>query len=168
MINFCSSCAAEMLSKIVCGSEQRVCSQCERVHFLDPKVAAGCLIYDQQDRVLLVQRSITPVGLWTFPGGFVDRFEDPDVAAMREVREETGVELKMGPLVDIYRVPTSPVLLIIYLARLAPESPPAQALHECQEVGYFSAEEVPWERLAYANTPKVLKDGFRLVSEGRI
>jgi len=49
-------------------------------------------------RLLLVKRRNDPFkGLWAFPGGFVNKFEEPSDACIREVREETGIVLDKRP-----------------------------------------------------------------------
>ncbi len=58
-------------------------------------LAAGVLLFDEQDRVLLVDPTYKPG--WEFPGGVVERGEAPARAAMREVAEETGLELGAVP-----------------------------------------------------------------------
>lgn len=50
---------------------------------------ASAVVLDSQDRVLLVHHN--KLGLWLYPGGHIDPNEDPAQAALREVREETGV-----------------------------------------------------------------------------
>jgi 8-oxo-dGTP pyrophosphatase MutT (NUDIX family) len=58
-------------------------------------LAAGVLLFDDADRVLLVDPTYKPG--WEFPGGVVERGEAPARAAMREVAEETGLELAAVP-----------------------------------------------------------------------
>ncbi|MEU2184447.1 NUDIX hydrolase [Streptomyces thermolilacinus] len=58
-------------------------------------LAAGVLLFDDQDRVLLVDPTYKPG--WEFPGGVVERGEAPARAAVREVAEETGLELAAVP-----------------------------------------------------------------------
>ncbi|WP_225833378.1 NUDIX hydrolase [Streptomyces sp. NK08204] len=58
-------------------------------------VAAGVLLFDEQDRVLLVDPTYKPG--WEFPGGVVERGEAPARAGMREVAEETGIRLREVP-----------------------------------------------------------------------
>ncbi|MFJ8696603.1 NUDIX hydrolase [Streptomyces roseolilacinus] len=58
-------------------------------------LAAGVLLFDDRDRVLLVDPTYKPG--WEFPGGVVERGEAPARAAMREVAEETGLELASVP-----------------------------------------------------------------------
>jgi mutator protein MutT len=66
-----------------------------------PIVAVGVLLLDG-DRVLLVKRAKPPaVGRWTVPGGKVELGETLEEAALRELREETGLAATLGPVVEI-------------------------------------------------------------------
>ncbi|QNE18394.1 NUDIX domain-containing protein [Kribbella qitaiheensis] len=60
----------------------------------------GALVYDEQRRLLVVQRANEPGrGLWSLPGGRVEAGEDDPTALTREVAEETGLAVEIGPLV---------------------------------------------------------------------
>ena len=68
-----------------------------------PKVAVGTIIRTGDGRLVLVRRAIEPgYGLWVFPGGYVDRGEQIIEAAVREAREESGLEVRIDGLVNIY------------------------------------------------------------------
>ena len=70
-----------------------MCASCGFVFYMDPKVAVGTVIRTADDRVVLVRRAIEPgYGLWVFPGGYVDRGEQVLDAAVREAREESGLD----------------------------------------------------------------------------
>jgi 8-oxo-dGTP diphosphatase len=68
------------------------------VQYLNPAPAAGVLVRDG-GRVLLVQRRYEPFrGLWVVPSGFIEYGEDIRDTAVREVREETGLEVEIDSL----------------------------------------------------------------------
>ena len=69
--------------------------------------------------VLLIQRKFPPMaGSWAFPGGFVDQGEDPMHAAVRELKEETGLDGEDPKLVmvmgDPQRDPRKHIVSIVY------------------------------------------------------
>jgi len=67
-----------------------------------PLVAVGGLVFDADGRVLLVERAKPPgKGLWTVPGGRLERGETLAQAVAREIREETGLVAEVGPLVCV-------------------------------------------------------------------
>ncbi|NMO92557.1 NUDIX domain-containing protein [Actinomycetospora sp. TBRC 11914] len=60
-------------------------------------LAAGAVVRDAAGRLLLVQRGHDPeAGRWTLPGGRVEAGESPAEAVVREVAEETGLEVVVG------------------------------------------------------------------------
>ncbi|MEV5162828.1 NUDIX hydrolase [Streptomyces sp. NPDC053728] len=63
------------------------------------RVAAGVLFFDPQGRVLLVDPVYKP--LWEIPGGAVERDESPRAGAVREVKEELGLEWNPGRLLGV-------------------------------------------------------------------
>src|SRR5438552_13789207 len=66
-----------------------------------PIVGVGAVVLDG-DRVLLVKRAHEPLkGEWSLPGGAVEVGETLEAAVAREVREETCLEVEVGPLVEV-------------------------------------------------------------------
>ena len=66
-----------------------------------PIVGDGAVVLDG-DRVLLVKRGNEPLkGEWSLPGGAVEIGETLETALVREIREETGLDVDVGPMVDV-------------------------------------------------------------------
>jgi ADP-ribose pyrophosphatase YjhB (NUDIX family) len=61
--------------------------------------AVGAVIVDDSGRILLIQRGHEPsAGLWTVPGGRLEPGESDEAALRREIREETGLDVVVGPV----------------------------------------------------------------------
>ncbi|MBI4574879.1 MAG: NUDIX domain-containing protein [Planctomycetes bacterium] len=132
------------------------CTACGRKCWQDPKVAACCIV-EREGRLLLLRRGIEPsIGLWTLPGGYVDRGETVHGAAARETLEETGLAVQPGALVGVYSYPGVPVAVVVYAARS--EAGEARALDETLEVRWVAPDELPWGELAFPSTGHALED----------
>jgi len=80
---------------------RRVCPACGFIHFEDPKVAVAAFV-ENRGRVLLVRRAYNPQrGKWALPAGYVDYGEDPAAAVIREVKEETGLDVAVAGLLSV-------------------------------------------------------------------
>jgi ADP-ribose pyrophosphatase YjhB (NUDIX family) len=157
--NFCPRCAGSLeLRLLKRGDPQRhVCTQCGQVIYQDPKVAVGTIITTDDSRIVLVRRAIEPgYGKWVFPGGYVDRGEEVEAAAIREAKEEAGLDVRLDHLINIYSYAGRPLVVIVFAAtamggELCPDE-------ECLEVRLFSAPEIPWDELAFQSTGEGLRD----------
>lgn len=90
--NYCAICGGELIQADDGQSIRPHCPSCKRFYYSNPAPAACCFLTDSEGRLLLVQRAIEPrKGLWTLPGGFVELGETTEEAALRELREETGL-----------------------------------------------------------------------------
>jgi len=155
---FCPSCAGALEPRLLKNGdpERLVCSACGFVFYLDPKVAVGTIIRAADDRLVLVRRAIEPgYGLWVFPGGYVDRGEEITSAAVREAREEAGLEVRLDGLVNIYSYPGRPLIIVVYAATAL--SGELCTDDECLEAGLFTPEEIPWDSLAFQSTHDALQ-----------
>ncbi len=98
---FCPHCTTALEDAQVGGSIRKRCPQCRFVHFRNPGVGAAVVVWDAQDRLLLIKRAegATKPGLWAIPAGYVDYGEDVRQAAARELEEETGLVATIGDVV---------------------------------------------------------------------
>ena len=95
---FCPVCGDRLVERLVEleSKIRKVCSSCDFIYYQNPTPAAGVVIMDG-DELLLVKRKYEPrAGLWTLPAGFVEAGEDASVCAVRETKEETNIP---GPII---------------------------------------------------------------------
>lgn len=137
--------------------ERLVCVRCAFVFYLDPKVAVGTIVRTGNDRLVLVRRAIEPgYGKWVFPGGYVDRGEGLTTAAVREAREESGLDVRLDGLVNIYSYPGRAPVIIVYAATVIGGSLAID--EESLEAAEFTAATIPWGELAFRSTEEGLRD----------
>ena len=130
---------------------------CGFVFYLDPKVAVGTIIRDDRNHVVLVRRAIEPgYGRWVFPGGYVDRGEEVQAAAVREAREETGLDIRIDSLVNIYSYPGRAPIIIVYAATMIGGCLACD--DEGLEAGFFAPDTIPWQALAFRSTHEALRE----------
>lgn len=141
---YCPYCASPLEEQPAYGRVRPVCPTCGYVHFLAPKVGVSVLV-EQDGRVLLVRRAIEPgLGQWSLPSGFIEWDESPEVAAVREVDEETGLVVADPQLLDVghysgdYR---GPGLNINYRASVAGGT--LQPADDAAEVRFFARKDLP-------------------------
>lgn len=88
-----------------------------------PALTADCVVItkDEMPKVLLIQRGDEPYkGQWAFPGGFMEMDETTEQCAIRELKEETGLELselhQIGAYSEVDRDPRGRTVTVAYLA----------------------------------------------------
>jgi len=156
---FCPVCGASLESRSLRDGDpaRLVCTACAFVFYLDPKLAVGTIITDEQNRVVLVKRAIEPgYGKWVFPGGYVDRGEEVRAAAVREAREETGLEVRLDRLINIYSYAGRVPVIVVYSATMLGGCLGCD--DEGLEARFFEPETIPWEELAFRSTREALQE----------
>jgi 8-oxo-dGTP diphosphatase len=96
-------------------------------HYRNPALSVDA-VWIRGGSVLLVRRGRPPFkGRWAFPGGFVEYYETVEEAIQREVREETGLEIRPVGLVGVYsgpdRDPRHPTTSVVFFVTGAPRLP---------------------------------------------
>jgi ADP-ribose pyrophosphatase YjhB (NUDIX family) len=158
---YCPTCGSALAARTLkTGDRERMtCDACGFVQYLDPKVAVGTIIRAPDERLVLVRRAIEPgYGLWVFPGGYVDRGEQILEAAQREAREESGLDIRIDGLINIYSYPGTVPIIIVYAATMIGGELCTD--DECLEARLFSEDEIPWTALAFRSTTEALRDYY--------
>lgn len=158
---FCPRCGGRLTARLLKPGdpERLVCGSCHNVLYLDPKVAVGTIIRDDSGRVILVRRAIEPgYGRWVFPGGYVDRGEPLEIAAIREAKEESGMDVRLDGLVDLYCYAGRTPVVVVYAATAIGGT---LCLDDENFDGrWFAREEIPWTLLAFRSTHEALSDYY--------
>lgn len=167
---FCPACGAVLPSP-----PPVTCPQCATSHWRNPKPCANAIVVAENE-VALVRRAYREspwYGMWCAPGGFCEVGEHPAQTAVRETREEAGLDIDIvgyiGTWVDVYaNDPSDPDAEVInvayYAAMLASDTRGHIDPTEVSEVGWFAFDAVP-DELAPPGTLEAVLDDVR--SPGR-
>ncbi len=111
----------------------------------NPFPTVDIVLYRPGHGVLLIKRRNPPHG-WALPGGFIDYGESAEQAAVREAREETGLDVVLTGLLGVYsdprRDPRFHTLSVVFLAEAAPDAAPV-AGDDAGEARFFSLDALP-------------------------
>ena len=107
---------------------------------------------------MLVRRGVDPaIGKWALPAGFLDAAESPREAARREAVEETGLDVAVGRVIDVY--PGEPGSGVSFFLAFAATIVGGQLMpgDDATEVGFFPLDDLP--EIAFASTRAAAGDG---------
>src|SRR5947199_977207 len=142
---YCPMCAASLIEKHIYNGQRLTCPACGFILFLEPKLVTVVVI-QHEGKVLLGRRNMEPArGLWSFISGYVDRGEKIEEAAIREVKEETNLDVQLEGLIGIYSERGEPHLLIVYQASVSHDQVNTMAgqAEEVSELAFFPLENLP-------------------------
>jgi ADP-ribose pyrophosphatase YjhB (NUDIX family) len=158
-VRFCSRCGAALAFGPVHGEERDrlACPSCGFIFYVNPRLVVTTLPITDRGEVMLIKRGIEPgLGLWAQPGGFLEIDETVRDAAIRETREETGLDVEPGDILGLYsRVPAA-VVVVAYEARIVGGRP--LVTHESLETRPFAPEAIPWPEVAFETSIRALRD----------
>ncbi|UIO99223.1 NUDIX domain-containing protein [Halobaculum sp. CBA1158] len=97
---YCHQCGTELIERRIHGRDRKSCPECGHRHFRNAVVSVDVIVRDGEEVVLLDPAAGGP---WELPGGHPEFDEGPEVAAVRELREETGLEAR-APDLDLLSV----------------------------------------------------------------
>ena len=152
-MNFCENCGNKLT--LICSDKatRHFCEHCHQIKYLDPKVAVVVLV-TKEANLLLVKRAIEPnLGKWSFPSGYVDRGENVEAASIREVKEETNLDIKIEGLIGVYSG-KGPVILVVHSAVALLGTPIPN--DEVSEIKWFPIKDLPG--LPFPHDKEIMRD----------
>lgn len=160
LFRHCPRCAASR--SVEADAVRFTCGSCGFVYYYNVAVSSSVLIVADDGAALFIRRARDPGrDKLAIPGGFVDRGETAEAAAMREVREEAGVKLTSVtflasfPNLYTYREVEYPVVDLFFVARVPTRA--ASPLDDVTEIVWASPSSLTEADLAFPSHPRALQ-----------
>lgn len=143
--HYCSSCGNPMSEKKIEGKKRGFCQECGYIVYENPLPVASIIVCNKQREILLVRRANHPMrGMWCLPCGFAETDEEIHQAALRELKEETGLEGKNCTLIDVsssHNFFYGNLLMITYVVESV--NGVLQAGDDAMDASYFPLDNLP-------------------------
>jgi len=152
---FCPRCGGEGTQR----DDHFACPACGHVVWANPAPAVQALV-ERDGRLLLGRRAYEPSeGMWDLPGGFLEENEHPLDALVRELKEETGLDVEPQRFVGVWMEPGyqgRTVLCLTWDVLVTGGS--ERAADDVAELSWFAPHELPRdEELAFSHFPELLR-----------
>jgi len=154
---YCPACGRAMDAVREEDRRRMKCPACGYIQYRNPSSAAGVIVM-RDSEVLLVKRRYEPYrGKWVIPSGFIEYDEDIREAAVREVAEETGLEVELTGIhaaESCFDDPRGNTILVLYRGRITGGG--LAAGDDAEEAAFFPLDRLP--EIAFEAHRKVLRD----------
>lgn len=103
IFTFCPRCATPLVTGEIAGMTRRYCpaAGCGFIHYVNPLPVAVCLVQHGRG-IVLIRRGVPPrAGYWALPSGYIEGHETSEEAAIRETREECGLDIVIEELLGV-------------------------------------------------------------------
>jgi 8-oxo-dGTP diphosphatase len=137
-------CSHAITEKKVDGRVREACSSCGYINYMNPAPAVGVFIVENGS-ILLVRRKFEPKhGMWSIPAGFVEADENVEECAVRELKEETNLDIEVERIFNVYSGfddPRTAAVLIIYLGKRTGGE--LECGDDASEARFFKLDDLP-------------------------
>lgn len=157
--HFCPNCGTKLQKRFVKEQERLYCPLCQKFVYRNPMAAVAGIILNDKGEILMGRRSWnqTYPGKWCIPCGHIEWNEDIRDALVREMREETGLDVAPIRIYSVHSNFHEPEALSVgcwFLCKVL--SGVAQAADDVDRVAYFSYDNLP--ELAFPTDSYVLRE----------
>lgn len=163
-LNFCSRCGARLTHGPVAGEhrDRSACPGCGFIAYVNPRPVVTTLPITEDGDLVLLRRAIEPgYGAWAQPGGFLEADETVIQGAIRETREEVGLEVEPTRIVGLYSRPQASIVVVAFEAVIVGGA--MTTTPEALEVRAFPPDAIPWPDVAFDTSVWAISDWIRTV-----
>lgn len=155
---YCPKCREDLALESYNHRPRRICKSCGFVDFHNPVPAAGAIVV-RDGKLLLVRRAENPYkDDWCIPAGYMEWDESPSHCAERELKEETGLDIRATSIFEVYSGTDDPrtnAVLILYFCDVVGGE--AEAGDDAAELRYCSLNEIP-KNIAFEAHRQAIRD----------
>ncbi len=153
---YCPVCGEKFSNRHDGEKERPFCTRCQTYYYENPAVGVAAVIFDVHNRILLGRRNRgRKKGYWCIPCGYVDYDEDLYDAVVREFKEETNLDIRVGDVIYVrsnFFPPGKHSVGIWFSAQVTGGDLKAQ--DDLSQVGYFHLNSLP--EMAFNGDLKVI------------
>jgi ADP-ribose pyrophosphatase YjhB (NUDIX family) len=140
-----------------------VCRKCGWIYYENPLPVVVCVAENKKGKILIAKRNLSPgKNKWALPGGFVERYETPEKACLRELKEEVGIDGKITRLIGVYAWRTreyGSVLVIGYAVSVLHEN--ISINNETKEAKFVNRKNLPY--IPFSIHRRIIKEKYEKV-----
>jgi ADP-ribose pyrophosphatase YjhB (NUDIX family) len=143
LFRHCPRCATALVERRAGERRRPTCPSCGYVQYLNPAVGVAVIVREGR-RVLLGRRRGSYGGAWCIPCGYVEWEEDVRAAAVREFREETGLEVAVDRPYEVhsnFHNPAQHTVGVWFLGHVVGGAP--EAADDLEALAYFDLDALP-------------------------
>lgn len=161
VFKFCPLCKGTLEKKKVDNRKRLVCSKCGWIYYGNPLPVAVCAAKNREGKILIARRNLKPgKNKWALPGGFIESGEEPEVACLRELEEETELKGKIKKLIAVCLQKTSYYgYLVIIGYEVSVSNSNISLNNELKEAKFFSKKDLPV--IPFSSHRRIIEEAFK-------
>jgi 8-oxo-dGTP diphosphatase len=149
-IKYCAQCGTELTTGFQSGRQRPTCPGCGFVVYSNP-IPVAVMVAHRDGEFVLIRRREEPLrGFWAPPSGYVEWDESTEQAALREAREETGLEVSLDRLLGVYSRADTGILFVAYWGEVVGGE--ARAGEDAEAIAFFAPTRLPPQPATHRGT----------------